>query len=198
MKRDAMGLPELIPELEDIRSRLIASRSTATSVVEGLSDEEFDRRPGPGEWSVCECIDHLNVVGTRLCAAFDKGLERAHREGLFARGRNRYGLLERWFARAASKVAPPRHERVRTFKVYEPRGNQSAANVLAAYHTLQDNLVERVEAANGIDLARLKFRSPASRWVRMSMGQWLQLVAGHQERRLDQAWRARRRVEGRS
>jgi hypothetical protein len=194
MGRDAGELPELIPELENIRSRIIASRATAESVVEGLSDEDFDRRPAPGEWSVCECIDHLNVVGTKLCDAFDAGLERAHREGLFARGEYRYGFFERWFARAASAVAPPRHRRVRTFPVYAPRGGQSVANVLADYLTLQDNLVERVEAANGIDLARLKIRSPATRWVRMSIGQWLQLVAGPQERHLDQALRTRRRV----
>jgi hypothetical protein len=194
MHLDTGDLPELNPELDDIRARLIASRATASSVAEGLSDEEFNRQPGPGEWSVCECLDHLNVVGGKLCEAFDEGLERAHREGLFGRRRSRYGFFERWFAREASVVSPPRHKRVRTFGVYEPRAGQSAANVLADYRTLQTNLIERVEAANGIDLARLKIRSPATRWVRMSMGQWLQLVAGHQERHLDQAWQARRRT----
>jgi hypothetical protein len=194
MHRDPGELPELIPELEDIRSRLIASRATADSVAEGLSDDAFNRRPSPGEWSVCECLDHLNVVGGRLCEAIDEGLERAHRKGLFARGRNRYGFLERWFAREASVVSPAKHKRVSTFRVYEPRGGQSPANVLADYHTLQVNLVERVEAASGIDLARLKIRSPATRWVRLSLGQWLQLLAGHQERHLEQAWQARRRV----
>jgi len=196
MHRDPDQMPELIPELEDIRSRLIASRATAASVAEGLSDDEFNRRPDPESWSVCECLDHLNVVGARLCEAFDAGLERAHREGLFARGHYRYGFLERWFARASSEVSPPRRKRVRTLRVYEPRGGQSVANVLANYHNLQTNLVERVEAANGIDIARLKIRSPATRWVRLSLGQWLQLVAGHQERHLEQAWQARRRTSG--
>jgi len=194
MYLDPDDLPELIPELEDIRDRLIASRATATSVVEGLSDEEFNRQPEPGAWSVCECLDHLNRVGGKLVEAFDEGLERAHREGLYGRGRNRYGFLERWFAREASAVSPPRHKRVRTFQVYEPRAGQSVVNVLADYHILQTNLVERVEAANGIDIARLKIRSPATRWVRLSLGQWLQLVAGHQERHLEQAWQARRRA----
>jgi len=194
MPLEPQDWPELIPELEDIRARLIASRATASSVVEGLSDEEFARQPEPGEWSVCECLDHLNVVGGKLCEAFAAGLERAHREGLFARRGYRYGFLERWFAREASAIAPPRHKRVRTFRVYEPRPGQSVANVLADYHTLQTNLIERVEAANGIDIARLKIRSPATRWVRMSLGQWLQLVAGHQERHLEQAWQARRRA----
>jgi hypothetical protein len=55
------------------------------------------------------------------------------------------------------------------------------------FDALQVNMVERVEASNGIDLAKVKFRSPALHVVRMSLGMWLEMVAGHQERHFRQA-----------
>lgn len=193
--QDIRSEPEIIPELDGIRARIIASMDAARTVAEGLSDAQFNRRPGADEWSVCECLGHLVLVGEKLCVAFDTAIEKAHRDGKLGRGPFRYGPLESWFARAASQTQPSARKRFRTFKLYEPRHEQSAVNVLSAYNTLQRNLVERVEAASGLDLARIKITSPATRWVRLSLGQWLVMVAGHQERHLAQATRARARIQ---
>jgi len=186
--------PEIAEELASIRARLIASVAAAEEVCDGLDDEDLNRRPEPGSWSVCECLDHLVVVGEKLGGPIDDAIARGHREGMFGRGPFRYGLLERWFARASSEVDPPKHKRVRTMTIYEPRSRHSSASLLGAYGALQRNMVERVEAANGLDLARIKVTSPATRWVRLSLGQWFALIAGHQERHLAQARRARARV----
>jgi hypothetical protein len=192
---DPASRPPLIPRLESIRARVMASRESAAAVCDGLSDDAFNRRPAPDEWSVRECLDHLVVVGEKLCEAIDVAIERAHREGRLSRGGYRIGRIEGWFVARASETDPSPRSRLRTFRLYEPSGAESVTNVLRAYTALQNNLVERIEAANGLDLGGIKITSPATRWVRMSLGAWLEMIAGHQERHLAQARRARARIE---
>lgn len=177
--------PELIPELDALRERVFRARDEASRIVGQLDDETFNRSPAPGRWSACENFDHLITVGDRLGEAIDEALERAHRNGQLSRGPFRYGWIESWFTRNATD--PTRSRKVKTFKLYEPRTGRPAAEVLSEFLALQTNLVERIEAASGIDLARVKVRSPALRLVRMSLGKWLELVVGHQERHLRQA-----------
>jgi hypothetical protein len=188
--------PELIPELDALRRRFILARDVASSLVEDLSDEQFNQRPGESQWSVCECFDHLVKTGDLLGHAIDEAIERAHRSGRYSKGPFRYGWFESWFTRNASASPRARRRKVKTFKLYTPRAQRPAAELLSEFRALQTNLVERVEAANGIDLARVKVRSPALRPLRMSLGQWLEMLAGHQERHFEQAREARALVLG--
>ncbi len=50
--------------------------------------------------------------------------------------------------------------------------------------------------AEGIDLARVKVRSPVLWLLRLSLGQWFALIAGHQKRHLWQAGQVKREVVG--
>lgn len=45
-----------------------------------------------------------------------------------------------------------------------------------------------LRSADGLDLARIKVTSPVTRLLRLSLGQWLAGLAGHQRRHL---WQAR-------
>lgn len=185
--------PERAPlseELSHQRARFQRAREDAARVLEGLTDEQLAQRPAPQRWSVGECLDHLIVMGRLVCDRIDEAIERAHREGLYSRGPFRYGRTGNWLVRAWSD--PGR----KTPAVYAPRLRRSCEAVLHEFDALQVNLIERVEAADGIDLVRVKIPSPASRFGRLSLGQWFELLAGHQERQLQQAADVGREILG--
>ncbi len=71
----------------------------------------------------------------------------------------------------------------------------SPDDLLLDFLLLQDHLQGLMEKADGVDLARIKITSAASRWLRLRLGQWFALLAGHQERHLAQAERVRERVD---
>jgi hypothetical protein len=175
---------------------MLGAAPAARAIAGGLSDEQCNERPAAGRWSIAECVDHLNVVGDKAIRAIDPAIERAHREGRYASGPFRYGRLGARFVRSASGEPRARRRRYRTFSVYAPRRVLAIERVLADFKTLQDNLAERVEAAGGLDLARIKVTSPATRWVRLSLGLWLEMLAGHQERHLAQARDVREQIFG--
>ena len=60
--------------------------------------------------------------------------------------------------------------------------------------TLQDRYMETLQLASGVDLARTKVASPAMSLLKLSLGQWLNSMEGHQRRHLWQAREAVRRV----
>ena len=65
---------------------------------------------------------------------------------------------------------------------------QRSARVLE----LQDEIIRRVIAADGLDLGGIRMSSPISRRFKMSLGQWFAFLAAHERRHLWQAWQVRK------
>ncbi len=163
-----------------------AAAADARALLDGVGDAAFRWRPAGKGWSMAECLDHLNVVGRLYVTAIDQALEEGRRRGFTASAPLRLGLIERWLVR--SMDAPP------LFRTKSPRSFRPAAAAppvaesLPAFLALQDELQERVARAEGLDLRRIKLRSPASRRLRLSLGAAFAVTAAHQRRHL---WQAR-------
>ena len=177
----------LIAELEGYRSQFNSAREEFRNLVEGLNDEQFNWRPAENAWSMAECIDHLVMIGTIMGRNIDEALEKAEARGLKSDGPFKYGAIGNWFVRAVSGSDEGRRRKFKAPATYTPTSNHTISRLDAAFNEVQDRFVERVERSNGVDLARVKMPSPISRFIRLSLGQWLALLAGHQERHLLQA-----------
>jgi hypothetical protein len=161
-------------------------------VVADLTDEQFNWNAEPGRWSMAQCLDHLCVTGAQILPRMDQGIERARARQWFSSGPFRYGRLGNWFVRANSATERPPRRRFKAPQLYAPSAEPPLSEVVPVFLQLQEELISRLHDANGLDLARVKVSSPVSRLVRLSLGQWFTLVAGHQERHLWQAEQVRR------
>lgn len=56
-------------------------------------------------------------------------------------------------------------------------------------------MIERVEAANGLDLERARVTSPLTKFIRMSLLAFFCVFTGHQRRHLWQVGNVRRQME---
>lgn len=183
----ATATDPLIDELDRYRRQFEGAREEFRKLVEGLSDEQFNWRPGEESWSMAECIDHLVMVGTIMNRSIDEGIQKAEERGLKSDGPFKYGALGNWFVRAVSGSEEGRKRKFKAPKPYTPTSEHSISRLDAAFNEMQDAFVVRVQRANGLDLARVKITSPITRLIRLSLGQWFALLAGHQERHLLQA-----------
>ena len=180
----------MIAELEERRKQFEAAKSEATQIASGLSDAQFNWRPEPGKWSIAECLDHLYVTGSKLLPGMDAAIQRARERNQHGSGPFEYGWLARWFIRNVSPI-PESGKGMKGPKLYAPRPDQPVDRVLPEFLRLQDQLVDRLHAADGLDLGRIKVASPASSLLRLSLGAWFEATAAHQERHLIQARRVR-------
>jgi hypothetical protein len=185
----------LIPQLQNIHNRITTARQDAVQIVTMLTDEQAKKRPDTMGWSVADCLDHLCVVGRKLLPRVDVGIAKARKKGWHSRGPFRYSRLGNWFVRMSGPDDYPPRKKLTTPKLYKPTRDWPLEEVVRSFTHLQDDILERVREANGIHLARVKIASPAAWWLRLSLGQWFELIAGHQERHILQARDARKAVQ---
>jgi len=168
-----------------LHAEFAAAKADARDLLAGISDPAFNWRRAPGTWSMAECLDHLVVVGHKYLRALDRAIEDGRSKNLVGAGPFRYGLLESWTVRAMD--APPMF-RVKAPRAFAPAGERRLEEALAAFIALQDEFQKSLARADGLDLRRVKARSPVSRHLKFSLGKAFAGISAHQRRHL---WQAR-------
>jgi hypothetical protein len=171
-------------ELSGYLRQIEAVKREAEVFLAGMTDVQFNWRPGSERWSIAQCFDHLNVATRRTFPAFDRAIADARARGLSAPGPFRYGWFTRWMV---GSMEPPVKRRQRTFKIFLPAQETPLAATLAEFRTVQDHLADRVRTADGLDLKRARVISPVSRLLRLPLGAYFAFVIAHDRRHLWQA-----------
>lgn len=176
-------------ELQERQREFEAAAATIQDLVAGLSEESFNRRPGEDRWSIAECIDHLVTTGRRVLPRMEAAVSDARARGWTAEPPFRYGRLGNWFVRAIGDARLPPRNRLKAPRLYRPQASpeRQIRPTMEEFVALQSDFVELIQRADGLDLARIKIASPVTRLLRLSLGQWLDGMSGHQRRHLWQA-----------
>lgn len=175
------------PDLQEFLRQIEAITADGHAVCAGLTESQFNWRPGAGRWSIAECLVHLNISVTRTLPAFDRAIEQGRAKGLVGQGPFRYG----WFANmVARSMEPPPRWRMKTARMLEvpPEGTHALTRVLPEFVALRDQLAERLRRADGLDLRRAKIVSPVNRLLRLPLGAYFAFMIAHDRRHL---WQAR-------
>jgi hypothetical protein len=176
-------------ELRERQREFEAARASINDLVSGLSEETFNLRPEDHRWSIAECIDHLIAIGRLMLPRMNTAVSNGRAKGRWAEPPFRYGPLGNWFVRAIGDGQLPPRRKFSTPRLYRPPAGPDREMGVAVqeFAELQDEFVELVRKADGLDLARIKIASPVTRLLRLSLGQWLEGLSGHQRRHLWQA-----------
>lgn len=178
----------LVEELRDYYEQIENIAEDAQELTAPLDNAQFNWRPSLKQWSISECLAHLNVSAGLDLPILSEGIERGRAAGLTGTGPFRYGAFSRWFV--GFMDAPPKF-RVRAPKIYSPPVGQAKDKVVPEFQSVHLQLLDLIANANGLDLARIKVPSPAGPF-KFGLGQRFALLAAHDRRHLWQAWRARK------
>jgi glutamate/tyrosine decarboxylase-like PLP-dependent enzyme len=161
-------LQELVRELENARSRLLAE-------VSGLSQEELDERPGPGSWSPGEILHHLELMELQVTRIVEKQLQRATHAGLGPDlgGESLVHSLD------AHSVAVARDKFAAPASV-APAPGMSRRQLLDGLASSRAGLLEALEKGSTRDLGSLDFPHPVL--GRIGTWQWILYLAQHEQR----------------
>jgi hypothetical protein len=175
----------MISELSGYAAQLDRVNAEVRTLTGGLSDEQFNWRPERGRWSIGENVAHLTAMARAYLPALDEAITYGQARSLYGEGPFRYGLIERV---VAWSMEPPVRFRLRTARPLVPQAEQQLRTTLPAFFAVQSELRQRVDRANGLDLSRVKVRSPFARMLSMSFGKMLGTLLAHERRHL---WHAR-------
>jgi hypothetical protein len=178
MDANAGGLLAPARQFED-------TRKEAGDLAGALTEQQFNWRPAPEKWSIGQCLAHLATTD-RVLPAIDRAIADARTRGWLAPGPFRYGWVTRW---VIGSMEPPPKRRMRTPPILTPAATVlSRDEVLRTLAASRDRLLERIQAATGLDLKRAIVVSPVSRLFRLPLGGYFAFLAAHDRRHL---WQAR-------
>jgi hypothetical protein len=184
--RRSEHLPELHPQLADIKHQLANCSQRAQSVTFGLSPEQLRQRPASGGWSIAECLAHLTLTTGEYLKLADNAFAGApHGTGNFKR--DLVGRILAW------TLEPPYRMKTKTLPAYVP-GADHLADPLAAFLESQQQLIDTLYRANGIALDRVRVQSSFNPRIDYNLLSFFSILASHQRRHLWQAEQVRKGI----
>ena len=162
----------------------------ATALAQPLTIAQLNWKPGPGEWSVGQCLDHLCVATEVYVPPMSSALEGNRPE---VAPEITPGWFGAWFIR--NYIDPSTSTR----KAQAPKkiapASQVEPAVLARFLGGNQDVRALIRRAAPYHVNRVRFKNPFVPLLRFTVGTGLEVVVRHQRRHLLQAERVRQRAE---
>ncbi|MBI1804743.1 MAG: DinB family protein [Ignavibacteriae bacterium] len=181
----------LSPQLSDLKQQFERVSAHAAKLTNDHSHEQLVRRPQPQSWSIAQCIVHLTRTTHVYIPMFNDALDRSRVKGLKAPGPYHMDIGARLFRWA---LEPPVRLRVKTSGSLQPLDVEPLQSMLAEFLKSQEELIQILEDADGLDLSHIKLVSPFSKRVRYNVYSVFHILAAHQRRHLWQAEQVRKQL----
>lgn len=182
------GLPN---ELKDLASQFERSKLELNELLCSLTEEQFNKKPAAGGWSIGECADHLIVTGKDYTTQIERGLKKAQQKNLHLKGTYKFSWLGRSFIK---NVEPPVKRRFKNPARWAPDSKLSLQKIIEEYNSLQERYVDLLYKSKGLDILKVKLPSPATSLLRFSIYEMFAVNAAHQRRHLWQAANVKKEI----
>jgi len=180
---------ELDPELRHCSDEVKKITSAVENLVRDLTDSQLGWKPEAGVWSIAQCLEHLAKTARNDLPGLRSAISEGRSSQLLGRSPFRYGL----FGRLLTKVMGE-HVSIK-FKspaVYRPAQHTHPRQAVDEFFLRQQELLNCIQDANGLHLARVRMSIPGHEYLKLSIGQEFILLMVHEQRHLAQAERIRR------
>jgi hypothetical protein len=171
-------------EVADYARQLEAVVQESQTLCAPLGDDAFNRQPGPGRWSVGQCLEHLNITERKMLARMEPAAQQIRARGGRAAGPTRHGWIMTWLI---NDMEPPVKRRYPTGKGFLPAVRLSKTDVLREFVALHQRVQRLLESVDGYDLNAAKVQSPFFRLLRYRLGSAVALMCAHDRRHVWQA-----------
>jgi len=175
------GLPN------DLRALILQfekSKQELRELLNGLTEEQFNKKHSAGGWSVGECVDHLIITGKDYTNQIERGLKKAQQKNLVLKSNYKFSWLGRSFIK---NIEPPVKRKFKNPVRWAPDSKLLMKNIQDEYLLLQDRYIDLIYDSKGLDIMKVKLPSPATSLLRFSIYEMFAVNAAHQRRHLWQA-----------
>lgn len=178
----AGGLVRRHQQLARIRRELEDAGRGAHDVAALVDEEQWSARPGPDQWSVAECLVHLNLTSQAFRPLIRDALGRARASDPSSHTGHRMDLLGRLLWLALTIRVP-----IKTPEPFVPLRAEPRDAVLSEFDALQRKMIDCANDAEGVDLGRARIVSPFDSRLTYNLYSCLRVIPAHQRLHLRQA-----------
>jgi hypothetical protein len=177
------------PQLAAIRQELEGATGQLRRLVDACDADTWARKPSAKSWSAAECVIHLNLTSEVALPLLRNAIQKARTLNRMSAGPYQLDLVGRLILRFTE---PPYRLWAPSPAAFVPAGVEPPASVVAKFEELQRQLIDAVEAANGLALTEIKIAWPVYVRVKYNMFASLKILPAHERRHLWQAEQAAR------
>ncbi|OUJ73459.1 DinB family protein [Hymenobacter crusticola] len=181
-----MDTTTFLVQLQAAVRRLQAAVETELA---SLDDFALNFKPTSEQWSVLECLEHLNRYSRYYNPALGKAVQQvasATQSTLV-----RYSWLGR---KSITMMQPGNGKQYKTVKHMNPAGSALSREVLAEFLAHQTQLLVLLTDAQKTDLNKKAVPVEFFRLLKLGVGEALEFVVRHQERHVQQALRTKQQA----
>lgn len=178
-------------QLAVVKQELLYARERARGVCMGLSAHTWTARPAPDQWSIGECLTHLNITSEQFIPLIDDAIRDGRARKLEANGPYGKGLIG-WALQRF--LEPPYKIKTRTPTAFNPVTVDPMPDSLDRFDYLQLEVQVRIDRSAGLALDRLRLVSPFDPRIKYNLYAAFCLIATHQRRHLWQAEQVKKQL----
>ena len=168
--------------LHDLTTRVNALVATISTDLAPLDAPQLNYKPTPTQWSMLECLEHLNRYGRYYLPRLTRALARPSAPAA--------AFDHSWLGRRAiAAVEPANRKPQQTLARMNPNQSQLDASTVQEFLAQQQTLLGLLRQAPAADLKRKSIAVEFFRLLRLSSGDTLAFLVAHQERHVQQAGR---------
>lgn len=169
---------ELIAELVE-KTRININKAEG---FRKLSEKELNYKESIDEWSILECMEHLNIYGDFYNPEIKERIEKTKTTStkIF-----KSGVIGNYFVNLISPKE--KLNKMKTLKENNPLGSHLDKTVIDRFVNQQKECLELIEKSKKINLTKTKTAISITKLVKLRLGDTLRFITAHNERHLLQA-----------
>jgi len=181
--------------LQDLQNDIATLQQVAEQEFRPLPDAQLLRAPATGQWSIAQCLEHLNSYGHYYLPLMETSILAGEQQHSQAKGTFTSGWLGNYFAESMRPGADGSIRlKMKAVKNHTPPQQLDAAAVLTEFLRQQAQLLQLLKRANQVDIGQLRIPISISRWIRLSLGDTFRFLIAHEQRHVLQAQRVRHQI----
>lgn len=167
---------------------LLIITTNSTKAIQKLKEvpiSELNKRHKPNEWTVLECIEHLNLYGSFYLPAIEKAIlsQKTISNPIIFKS----GIIGNYFANLI-KVQPEKTKKpMSTTKDMNPIGTHLTITTIDQLLKQQEQLMSLLNQAKHVDIVNAKTPVSISKFIKLRLGDTLRFMVFHIERHIIQA-----------
>ncbi len=184
-------MPHTAQLLESLHQQTETLLQKAIGEWQMLPPEVLSAQPSPTQWSVAQCLEHLNIYGRYYLPAIEKAIQKARQNGAVPAREFHSGWLGNYFTNLMLPQSDGKlKSKMKAPKNAVPAAYPDARAMLAEFIDQQETMLRLLDAAASVNLNQIRIPISIMPWLRLKLGDTFSFVIAHIERHVLQAERA--------
>ncbi|BDS12924.1 DinB family protein [Aureispira anguillae] len=172
--------------LTQVQKQSQAIRQIAQQRFLPLSSQELNQKPSPQQWSIAECLEHLNYYSSYYNKAIKAAIQTAEHKGWSAVP----AFSSSWLGKKSIESVDPNNLKpMKAKKNLNPSLSTVHPDVVQRFIKGQDEFLALAELAKKVNLNKAKVRIEVMKLLKLRLGDIFLFMVTHHQRHCNQALR---------